>query len=148
MPNSAKGYDSSIIDHFRMILAAEKVSLIARIQRNDSSIFVEEELQDAERMDRPQIMERHNAVITEDREHLRCIETALKRCQDGTYGLCSDCQRLIMLDRLKAKPAAPRCVPCQERRNCQSRKVFVPAMSHSSSRSLAKVEKVGHPAIL
>jgi len=38
---------------------------------------------------------------------------ALRRIQEGTYGVCTDCRRKIPAPRLRVKPEATRCVPCQ-----------------------------------
>ena len=43
------------------------------------------------------------------------IDEALARWDAGTYGICSDCGRGIPLERLRARPAATRCVVCAER---------------------------------
>jgi len=43
------------------------------------------------------------------------IENALLRIARGTYGYCVDCEDEIAVERLKANPAAERCVPCQEK---------------------------------
>ena len=43
------------------------------------------------------------------------IDEALARWDAGTYGVCSDCGRSIPLDRLRARPAATRCVACAEK---------------------------------
>jgi len=43
---------------------------------------------------------------------LRNIEAALKRIDDGTYGLCQDCDEPINPKRLEFDPTALRCVDC------------------------------------
>lgn len=53
-------------------------------------------------------------VIRESRE-LQDIEAALARIADGSYGICADCGEEIGRERLKAYPAAVRCLACQEK---------------------------------
>ena len=48
-----------------------------------------------------------------DQEELMAIEAARGRMADGSYGECTDCGKPIPVERLKAQPAALRCVPCQ-----------------------------------
>src|SRR5687768_10684243 len=48
-----------------------------------------------------------------DLEELRDIDAALERIADGSYGQCADCGIEIDPARLKAQPAALRCVECQ-----------------------------------
>ena len=47
--------------------------------------------------------------------HSRAVEAldALRRIQEGTYGICADCGKRIPAARLQAKPEATRCVACQ-----------------------------------
>lgn len=44
---------------------------------------------------------------------LREVENALNRLQEGTYGICIDCQGPVGVERLQAYPMAKRCVECQ-----------------------------------
>ena len=41
------------------------------------------------------------------------IDEALRRLDEGNYGLCSDCGREISEPRLRAIPFAQRCLECQ-----------------------------------
>ncbi len=38
---------------------------------------------------------------------------AIQKAQEGTYGICDDCDDDIPEERLKAAPGATRCVVCQ-----------------------------------
>jgi len=49
-------------------------------------------------------------------EQLRQIKEALQRINDGTYGVCADCEKPISPKRLQAVPWAKYCVQCQEQR--------------------------------
>jgi len=50
-----------------------------------------------------------------DLNELRAIEAAHDRLADGSYGSCASCGRDIEYDRLRANPAALRCIDCQRR---------------------------------
>lgn len=50
------------------------------------------------------------------RERRREIESALKRLDAGSYGLCDECGDDIGLARLMATPSATLCVHCQAER--------------------------------
>jgi DnaK suppressor protein len=54
-------------------------------------------------------------------ETLAGIDAALRRLEAGTYGTCSDCQRDIASERLRALPFATRCRPCEEAREAAAR---------------------------
>jgi len=55
------------------------------------------------------------AEVTRDLTELRALEAARKRLADGSYGICVDCGADIPIERLRAQPAAARCVECQQR---------------------------------
>lgn len=46
---------------------------------------------------------------------VRDIQSALAAIEEGTYGLCQDCEEPIPRKRLDAVPWARRCVPCQSK---------------------------------
>ena len=56
------------------------------------------------------------SLASNDRQSLYELNDALKRIEDGTFGICEDCKRLIAKVRLKALPQARLCVKCQEKR--------------------------------
>ena len=45
---------------------------------------------------------------------LRQIKQALARLEDGTYGVCAECEKPISQKRLQAVPWAKFCVQCEE----------------------------------
>ncbi len=44
---------------------------------------------------------------------LEKIEYALAQLDQGTYGICDECQKEINIERLKAKPSVSLCIACQ-----------------------------------
>jgi RNA polymerase-binding transcription factor len=61
--------------------------------------------------------ERDVAVQIIDRESAlaRHIRAAIDRIDDGSYGICLECEEEIAPKRLKAIPWAELCIDCQER---------------------------------
>lgn len=61
--------------------------------------------------------ERDVAVQILDRESglVRQLRLAIDRINDGSYGICLECEEEIALKRLKAIPWAELCISCQER---------------------------------
>jgi len=51
-----------------------------------------------------------------DRERvlLRKVEKALKKIQDGEYGICEKCGEEIGVKRLEARPVTDLCIQCKE----------------------------------
>jgi DnaK suppressor protein len=55
-----------------------------------------------------------NSLSEAERGRLASVEHALKRVEEGVYGLCDTCSKPIPLGRLQALPFAKLCVPCQQ----------------------------------
>ena len=52
-------------------------------------------------------------MASAEQEILYQIDDALKRLDEGAFGLCSECQQSITMSRLKAVPYASMCISCQ-----------------------------------
>ena len=61
------------------------------------------------------IADLEQADLTRDLGEFRALEAARERLQTGAYGVCEDCCGDIGFERLKAAPAATRCIGCQTR---------------------------------
>jgi len=49
-----------------------------------------------------------------EREKLTLVDDALKRIENGTYGICESCEEEIDKERLAAMPFTKLCLSCQE----------------------------------
>lgn len=54
-----------------------------------------------------------HADMERDLSELRALEAARARLAGGSYGVCAECGGDIGVERLRANPAAVRCVHCQ-----------------------------------
>ena len=61
------------------------------------------------------ITDLEQADLTRDLDEFRALEAARERIKGGGYGVCLDCGSDVGFERLKAFPAALRCIQCQER---------------------------------
>ena len=55
----------------------------------------------------------NRALVGSYRHRLLITVWALERIEDGTFGICVDCRRLISEGRLLALPRETRCFDCQ-----------------------------------
>lgn len=55
------------------------------------------------------------SLASNERQILYELEDALKKIEEGTFGVCEDCKSLITKTRLKAIPYARLCLKCQEK---------------------------------
>jgi len=53
-------------------------------------------------------------ILLNQKKELEEINEALKRIEEGTYGICDMCDEPIQIERLKIKPYAKYCIICKE----------------------------------
>jgi len=56
------------------------------------------------------------SLASNERKFIYELNDALKKIEEGSFGICEDCKSLITKVRLKAVPYARHCVKCQEKR--------------------------------
>ena len=101
------------LKRFRAVLAA-RVAELERFTRKRDGITVE---RSADQLDEIQAAsQRALAVCNLDREfnQLRNARGALRRIEEGSFGICQECDQDIHPKRLAAVPWAPYCIRCQE----------------------------------
>ncbi len=73
--------------------------------------------------------EMNSALRVHEQSIMSDIKEALKRIDDGTYGICRDCGEEISAERLSVKPEARFCIRCEKEAEKQSeKKPFVRAI--------------------
>lgn len=55
-------------------------------------------------------------LVSNDREAIYELDDALKKIEEGTFGICESCKSPILKTRLKAVPYARLCLKCQEKK--------------------------------
>jgi DnaK suppressor protein len=101
------------INKYKEILEARQAEL-SDVLRNRDAITIEkspdalDEVQNA--------AERELAIRNLDRESnlLRNVRAALRRIDEGTFGVCLHCEEDISPKRVAAVPWTPFCIQCQE----------------------------------
>jgi len=104
-------------EQFRKILFEKRDRLIAEAKRTlDQEMVIEAD----ERMDEvdqasSEYMQAFSFRLRgRERFLLGKIEHALKKMDEGEYGLCEECEEQISLKRLQARPEAQLCIQCKE----------------------------------
>ena len=103
----------SELDRFQAILTA-KVAELERFTRHRDGITVERSADQLEEIQAAS--QRALAVCNLDREfkQLRNTRAALRRIEEGSFGICQECDEDIHPKRLAAVPWAALCIRCQE----------------------------------
>ena len=77
--------------------------------------FSDDQVQDPADQALSSTMESLRSTMQDTRlEEYRRINRALEKINDGTYGICVDCDGPISEKRLQSFPNAERCIVCQE----------------------------------
>jgi DnaK suppressor protein len=95
------------------ILKRKEAELVQALRTRDG-IAIEKS---ADQMDEIQYAsERDLAIRNVDRETvlLRQVKAALRRVQEGSFGICVECESPIGPKRLAAVPWAAHCIQCQD----------------------------------
>lgn len=101
------------LSKFKKILETKQEEL-ERVVRNRDAITIEKS---ADALDEVQhAAERELAIRNLDRESnlLRNVRSALRRIDDGSFGICAHCEEEISPKRLNAVPWTALCIQCQE----------------------------------
>lgn len=69
--------------------------------------------------------DRNAAAVQTTQAQRAEVLAGLARVDDGSYGFCVDCSNPIPDARLEARPATPRCVPCQSKKDRRRRLSFL-----------------------
>jgi len=113
-------------EHFRGLLLEERQRVVAALQNlhDDHAGTLSDEAGEESAFDNHLA---DTATETYDRELdytleensenvLADIDAALKRIDDGTYGVCTNRGEQIPVERLEARPWATLCIDCQRER--------------------------------
>ncbi|HQQ68232.1 MAG TPA: TraR/DksA C4-type zinc finger protein [Candidatus Cloacimonadota bacterium] len=68
------------------------------------------------------LMEHTVMMMESEREKIRLLNDAMRRIQDGTFGMCEMCGELISDSRLEILPYATLCIECKEKMEEKKRK--------------------------
>ena len=101
------------LNKFKQILEV-KHSELAQAVRDRDGIVIEKS---PDALDEVQhAAERELAIRNLDRESnlLRNVRGALRRLEEGSFGICLHCEEEINPKRLNAVPWTPYCITCQE----------------------------------
>lgn len=107
------------LDYFRQLLEEELkrllddagttvVELVTTTVENEPDPL-DRATQELDRNARYRIRSRESRLIKKIRHSLNAIE-------DGSYGICEDCEEPISIERLKARPVTRFCIVCKMRR--------------------------------
>jgi DnaK suppressor protein len=105
------------LKRFKEILLGKKAELL----RNAQKTLTEDMTLDAD--DLPDEMDLASSEYLQsftfrlrgrEKTFLKKIDHALKKIEDGNFGVCEECEEPISLKRLEARPETTLCIRCKE----------------------------------
>ncbi len=106
------------LSHYRTLLEKQLAAIGETAQRHQQQIDENRNTGDFVGGDRAaelETMEVDSSVTESEFRLAEKIQHALQRIENGSYGVCEDCNEDIPEARLEAKPSVSLCIPCQEK---------------------------------
>lgn len=110
------------LNFFKQLLETELQLLQENMRQTSAHLSLQQETPDP--ADRATQEENYTLELrTRDRErkHLKTIQSALRRIEEGSYGYCEETGEKIGLQRLLARPTTRLCLEAQERHERRER---------------------------
>ncbi len=111
------------VEFFRNLLNQRIQELRSEAGKTVEDMEVDETFPDP--TDRASMESNRNSVLRiRDRERklIFKIEEALRRLDNGEYGICEECGEKIGIERLKARPVTTLCIECKSSQEIEERK--------------------------
>jgi DnaK suppressor protein len=94
-----------------------------RVIREDFSVNTDDRFDEIDQASSDMEQSMRMRLCNRESLYLKKVDEALMRIEEGSFGLCEECEEPIELKRLEARPTATLCVGCkedQERRELMS----------------------------
>jgi DnaK suppressor protein len=105
------------IEEFRDLLNEKRTRLLEEAKRtldNEMVIPPDERMDEVDQASSEYMQAFSFRLRGRERFLMSKIERALQKIDEGTYGLCEECEEPISLKRLQARPEAQLCIQCKE----------------------------------
>ena len=107
------------VNQYRMLLMAKREEIACKLPRREDLWIVQsnEEIEAVQLAGQREFAAR---ILEREIRNLVQIGAALKRIDDGEFGICLDCEEPISAKRLAAVQWARYCLRCQEMRDAEA----------------------------
>lgn len=116
--------DREKIEEFRIILLKERERILEESLKTVNGMN-RKEVGYADPLDRASLESDRNLQLrVRDRERklLKKIDEAIRRLDNGTYGICEVCGGEIEYERLKVRPVTTMCIECKNEQEEEEKK--------------------------
>lgn len=116
--------DKQDLDFFKDLLQRELDALLDKAGLTVGELLGESYTNEADPLDRAtEERSRNDRMRMRDRESrlISKIRKALLAIEDGSYGICEECEEPIGIERLKARPVTSYCITCKTKQEARER---------------------------
>ncbi|MBK8265905.1 MAG: TraR/DksA C4-type zinc finger protein [Nannocystis sp.] len=104
-------------EKFRQILHEKRKSLIQQAQKtleSDMVLSPDDRFDEVDQASSEYMQAFSFRLRGRERYLMDKIDLALRKLDEGLYGICEECEEPISIKRLQARPEAPLCIQCKE----------------------------------
>lgn len=113
------------LDQLSKILEEEKRRILRHLEDISDTSVADLDTPSGDSVDIAALEINQNSLVKvgkRELNHLKKIEVALKKMEDGTFGECESCGEQIGVARLLARPVAQLCIDCKTAQENEERK--------------------------
>lgn len=113
------------LDQIKKLLEDEKRRILRHLEDISDTSVQDLDTPSGDSVDLAALEINQNSLVKvgkRELNHLKKIEVALQKMEDGTYGECESCGEQIALARLLARPVAQLCIDCKTAQENEERK--------------------------
>jgi len=106
----------SVVNRFKKMFESQKHNLLFndRILREDFVVNSEDRLDELDQASTDAEQSMRMRLRNREILYLKKVDEALERIEEGTFGLCENCEEDIEARRLEVRPTATLCIACKE----------------------------------
>jgi len=126
------------LEQLKAVLEEEKRRILRHLEDLSDTSVADIDTPSGDSVDLAALEINQNSLVKvgkRELNHLKKIEVALKKIEDGTYGECESCGEQIGVARLLARPVAQMCIDCKTAQENEERK-YTDKSSEEDSDSL------------
>lgn len=105
--------DKIFLEKMKQILLSEKETLLLSMTKSQD---IDTEGDETDEIQGKIIMNLNSQLNIRNNDKVLKITEALRKIDNGTYGLCEDCEEEIAQKRLLLRPYCNTCISCAEQR--------------------------------
>lgn len=113
------------LDQLKKLLEDEKRRILRHLEDLSDTSVADIDTPSGDSVDLAALEINQNSLVKvgkRELNHLKKIDAALQKMEDGTYGECESCGEQIAVARLLARPVAQLCIDCKTAQESEERK--------------------------